>query len=399
MTENIDHDMKVDFSRDEHARQHFVMGMRSYVLNDLAGQMRTVFEKKVEPAFVRSKKRKPADGPEVHKAMKDETLFKFYSNLRCNTQEAVWRSVIPGVEREAEDLVRRAQVLGQSTEKASGTLTIDPNFTVPRYISELDIHLMPGNYHEEHIPGDVSQGAIFDNGLSVFAMGLLGPRMEDITQSVSKYFALRNPDFKPKKILDLGCTLGHSTLPWKDRYPEAEVYGIDVGAPAVRYAHARAQSYGIDAHFAQKDADSSGFEDESFDIIYSCMLLHEVPEKNIRKIFKEAHRMLKPGGVMIHYELPPNNLMSPYDGFYLDWDAYYNKEPFYKPFRDMDPTEVCATAGFKKQDFFNFVAPSLNFYGEDALKKAVREDKASADSNVGRFAEGVKWFTFGAWKQ
>ncbi|MBM3512880.1 MAG: class I SAM-dependent methyltransferase [Alphaproteobacteria bacterium] len=398
MTENVNHDLKVDYTRDERARQHFVMGMRNHVLNNVAVNLRTVYQQKVEPAFVRAKKRKPKSGPEIHKAMKGETLFKYYSNLRCNTQESVWRSVIPGVEREVDDVKRRAQVLSQSTEKAHGTLEVDPKFVVPRYVAELDVHLMPGNYHEEHISGDVSQGAIYDNGLSVFAMGLLGPRMEDITQSVSTYFQLRNPDFKPKRILDMGCTVGHSTLPWKDRYPEAEVIGVDVGAPMVRYAHARAQNYGVTATFAQKDAEFTGYDDESFDIIYSCMFLHEVPGKNIRNILKEAHRMLKPGGVMIHYELPPNDLMSPYDGFYLDWDAYYNKEPFYKPFRDMSPIDECARAGFSKKSFFNYIAPSMSFYGLDALKKAANEDKAATDSSVGRFADGVKWFTFGAWK-
>jgi hypothetical protein len=65
----------------------------------------------------------------------------------------------------------------------------------------------------------------------------------------------------------------------------------------------------------------------------------------------------------------------------------------------MDPAQECAKAGFGKKDFFNFVAPSLSFYGEDAMKKAVKEDKAEGDSNVGRFADGVKWFTFGAWKR
>ena len=81
---------------------------------------------------------------------------------------------------------------------------------------------------------DFVKGAVYDNGLSVFAMGLLGPNMDDITQSVSTFFAARYPDFKPKRILDLGCTIGHSTLAWKDRYPDAEVHGIDVAAPCVR---------------------------------------------------------------------------------------------------------------------------------------------------------------------
>ena len=77
MSENINHDLKVDHTRDERARQHFVSGMRSYVLNDLAGNLRTLYGQKVEPAFERTQGRKPADGPEVHKAMKGETLFKY----------------------------------------------------------------------------------------------------------------------------------------------------------------------------------------------------------------------------------------------------------------------------------------------------------------------------------
>jgi len=400
MTENVDHDLKVDYSRDEMARQHFVSGMRTYVLNNLSNGMRTVYNKKVEPNFKKKNKRVPKTAPEIHKALKDETIFKFYSSMRCNTQEMVWRSVIPGIERQAEDLSAKTKVLAQSTQKANGTLTLDPKLAIPRYTADLDVHLMPGNYHEEHIPDDVSQGAIFDNGLSVFAMGFLGPRMDDITQSVSTYFTKRYPDFKPKTILDMGCTLGHSTLPWKQRYPSAEVTGIDVGAPSVRYAHGRAQSYGVSANFAQKDAEHTAYPDESFDVIYSCMFLHEVPKKNIRNIFKEAYRMLKPGGVMLHYELPPNKMLSAYDSFYLDWDSFYNKEPFYKAFRDSDPQEECTAAGFKKNKYFQYVAPSLNFYGESAIIKAIADAKANTEgeNHMGRLVDGVQWFTFGAWK-
>ena len=49
MTENVDHDLKVSHTKDERSRQHFVQGMRSYVLNDLSGHMKTVLDRKVEP--------------------------------------------------------------------------------------------------------------------------------------------------------------------------------------------------------------------------------------------------------------------------------------------------------------------------------------------------------------
>ena len=50
------------------------------------------------------------------------------------------------------------------------------------------------------------------------------------------------PEFKPASILDCGCTVGHNTLPWAETFPEAQVTAIDVAAPVLRYAHARAES-------------------------------------------------------------------------------------------------------------------------------------------------------------
>ena len=398
MTNNVDHQLKVSHSKDESSRQNFVQGMRSYILNDLSGYMRTVWDKKTEPNFIKSKGCSPIDGPAIHKTIKNETIFKFYSSMRCNAQEMVWRSVIPGIEREREDLAQRAKILSQSGLTAKGTVSSYADFKVPQYTSELDVHLMPGNYHEEHIDYDVTQGAIYDNGLSVFSFGLLGDRMEDITNSVSTFFKARYSNIQPTKILDLGCTLGHSTLPWKARYPDSEVHGIDVAGPCVRYAHARAQSYGVESHFHQMDAELTEFADNSFDIVYSCMFLHEIPLKHIKGIFKEAYRILKPGGIMLHYELPPNSRTSNYDGFYLDWDSYYNKEPFYKAFRDADVKSECDAAGFKGRSFFEHVAPSINLYGKDALLDAARNDESNKNSNVGRFGDGVMWYFFGAQK-
>jgi ubiquinone/menaquinone biosynthesis C-methylase UbiE len=390
--------LKIQPTRDEQARQRFVSGMRYYILHDVASGMRTVYENKVEPRFKHDHGRDPEDGPEVHKAIKDETMFKFYSSMRCNAQEMVWRSVIPMVERNAEDLAERAKAIGADRRVAQGTLELDPNFEVPKAVSALDIHLMPGSYHSEYMPDDVSIGAVYDNGGLVFSMGLLGEAREDIGASISCFISHRYPDFKPARILDLGCGLGNNTVPWARTYPDAEVHAIDVGAPLLRYGHARAQVRGESIHFHQRAVEDPGFDDESFDLIFSSMLLHEVPPKNVGRTFSEAYRLLKPGGLMLHMELPPNNMTAAYDSFYLDWDSYYNKEPFYKPFRDMDLRQVCADAGFAPDNYVNFVIPSLHLAGRQAILDAVSQQGADVNRNTGRMAKTIQWFCFGAWK-
>jgi hypothetical protein len=101
---------------------------------------------------------------------------------------------------------------------------------------------------------------------------------------------------------------------------------------------------------------------------------------------------------MLHMELPPNAQLSPYEAFYLDWDSSYNNEPFYKPFRDLQPQELCRKAGFPPDNYVQFVVPSIGGYGEKVWREAVDHQDDVDSEKTGRLAEGVRWFCFGSWK-
>ena len=394
MPTRLSHDLAIDSTRDETARQGFAIGMRQYVLGDLAGSMRTVYDRRVRPNFEKTKGRLPQDGPEIHKAMRPDTMFKFYSAVRNSTQELVWRSVLPGIDRSAEALAGKAADVNADNE----TLHLDPAFKTPRYLSALDIHLMPGCYHTERFDGDVTQGALYDNGLSVFLMGYLGPEMDDTGRSASQFIKARYPDFAPKKMIDIGATIGFNTLPWLEAWPDLEIHAIDPGAPNVRYGHARCKAMGKPIHYHQMDGANLKFEDNSIDIVWSAMVLHEMPMKEVAKVFAESYRVLKPGGLMIHMELPLNVDVEPYEQFYLDWDSYYNKEPFYKSLRDLDVRQSVADAGFDGDKFIRFVIPSQFNHGAGAVLDAAKAEAGTVEGNVGKLQGGLKWFTFGAWK-
>jgi hypothetical protein len=101
---------------------------------------------------------------------------------------------------------------------------------------------------------------------------------------------------------------------------------------------------------------------------------------------------------MLHMELPPNGQLSPYEAFYLDWDSAYNNEPFYKPFRDLDPAAVCARAGFKPKNFLQCVIPSVGWYGEKVWSEAATRPPEVDSDKTGRLTDGIMWYCFGAWK-
>ncbi len=358
------------------------------MLNDLANDMRQHFDTHVAPH------KNLTTGPDVHKAMRGEEIFTRYSSIRCAAQELVWRSVIDEVNDNRESLKAKLDALAQN---AQGSLSLKSDAKLPKYYTAMDVHLMPGNYEGRSAEPAGLAGAVYDNGFNVFAFGAMGQQHNDIGMSMANFIRLKFPDISPKVIVDAGCTIGHNTLPWKQTFPEATVYGVDLAAECLQYAHGRAEAMAIEAHFIQTEAQDLPFDDGSVDIVFSSMFLHEMPVKEIRAIFTEAYRVLRPGGVLINMELPPNDSLTPYDAFYLDWDSYYNNEPFYKTFRDLDYRELCTTGGFPSDAFFEAVMPRYTYVSEEVFAQAVGAE-ASFDENTGRLSDGIQWYGFGSQK-
>jgi ubiquinone/menaquinone biosynthesis C-methylase UbiE len=92
--------------------------------------------------------------------------------------------------------------------------------------------------------------------------------------------------------------------------------------------------------------------------------MHETSTKAIRGIYKEAHRLLAPGGVMAHLDgITPNNL---YEKYYSEWMAHYNNEPYLGTVQDEDFEGILAQAGFAKaKSFVDTTEPNLKPRAQD----------------------------------
>ena len=75
---------------------------------------------------------------------------------------------------------------------------------------------------------------------------------------------------------------------------------------------------------------------------------------------KECHRLLKPGGIVVHTDVPiNNNKLDPFNAFTRDWSTHYNAEPFWGTLHDMDLNDPALSAGFNSKKIFIDNAPKI----------------------------------------
>jgi hypothetical protein len=70
---------------------------------------------------------------------------------------------------------------------------------VPKYVSSLDIHCMPGSYTRAVAPDDVAVGAVYDRGAHLYCIGYCGPDNDDMGRSVGNFIRRNLKGFAPRR--------------------------------------------------------------------------------------------------------------------------------------------------------------------------------------------------------
>lgn len=382
------HPMLAEPSHDEAARFNFLAAFNKY-LSAVAGPGNKVaYDTRVLPQFRATHGRDPAHRYEVRDAMNADPFHRFWSACKRNSMEMRQHNGRAMVLRQLDMLDAQARQFNGGR----GSLRLDPAVAVPPYQQAVDIHCMPGSYHGEERPGDVSAGANYDVGLFATTGGALGGLNDGGGQALVKWARTERPDWQPQRILDVGCTVGHNAVPLALGFPDAEIVAIDTAAPVLRYGHARAAALGArNISFVQMNGeDLSAFPDGHFDWVQTTMFLHELSGDALPQVLGECARVLKPGGLMLHLEQPQYaDDMPLYEQFIRDWDAFNNNEPFWSSMHAFELEELIADAGLPRD--CQFVTGVRAVVDESIFPPAPTGEA----EDHGRAAV---WHAYGAWK-
>jgi len=240
-------------------------------------------------------------------------------------QDTIWESFLAPVVRlmiDEEGLRRYAQSIDWQKESDRFRR---PELTIPAYYSSQNFHGIEGGYLN---PG----AAVSYDPITQY---VLPPSETLVRQGLIN--AIQG---KPRRILDLGCGTGSTTLMLKQAFPQAEVIGLDLSPYMLVRAADKARKAVLDIQWLHGNAEQTGLGDGDFDLVTASLLFHETPPTISQSILRESYRLLKVGGEVLILDGSQKTLRQ------LEWLNNVFEEPYIRDFAVGSVDAWMGAAGF-----------------------------------------------------
>jgi ubiquinone/menaquinone biosynthesis C-methylase UbiE len=149
--------------------------------------------------------------------------------------------------------------------------------------------------------------ALFETLLGIFGLG------KKYRNEIKKYL-----QFSEKmKVLDAGCGAGSLAIEVMKNNPNLFLYAVDADKKILSLAKKKSKEGGIKINFQQGFLQKLPFQNNSFDVVYSSLVIHHLTTETKQKAMKEIHRILKKEGYFLlsDFGKPRNIFLSPYSWF------------------------------------------------------------------------------------
>jgi SAM-dependent methyltransferase len=239
----------------------------------------------------------------------------------------------------------------EKLKQGKTTLTIDPSFQPDKYWL-YPVHRTTGGWdghpHMGFVHGELVHRYVVGKAPRPPAAGGIA---SDI-YATRKQFAEEAPRRDYEKILEIGCSSGPYTGKLAEVFPKAEIHACDISVAQLEQAQRNGNALGHAWKLFQADGRDTKQPSESYDLVTSFIILHELPVDVIGDILRESYRILKPGGDLLFGDVAPYSAMNKMNAWRTDYLARFGGEPFWRGSSTMDMVGLMQKIGFKDVKYY-----------------------------------------------
>lgn len=209
--------------------------------------------------------------------------------------------------------------------EAEGDRLTNPTVIYPAYYQSQNFHGIKGGYLN-------LQAALTYDAITQY---FLPPNETWVRQELIQHIRCQ-----PRRIVDLGCGTGSTTVLLKQAFPEAEVIGIDLSPYMLVAAEDKARAANLNIRWVHGNAEQVPFADNSVDLVTASLLFHETPVAATQAILREAFRLLRAGGEILVLDGSQSTLRN------TIWLTQIFEEPYIQDFATGSFDAWMGAAGF-----------------------------------------------------
>ena len=241
-------------------------------------------------------------------------------------KDTIWERFLSPIVRSFIDEEKLRQLYKSIDWEAESDRFRTPHLIYPHYYSSQNFHGIEGGYLN---PG----ASVSYDPITQYA---LPPNETWVRQGL-----IDSIKGTPRRILDLGCGTGSTTLMLKQAFPEAQVTGLDLSPYMLVMADHKATTAGLNIQWCHGNAEETGFPDASFEVVTASLLFHETPPTATKSILRECFRLLTPGGEVLILDGNQKTLRQ------VDWLTEVFEEPYIKDYASGNVDAWMGAAGFE----------------------------------------------------
>jgi ubiquinone/menaquinone biosynthesis C-methylase UbiE len=146
------------------------------------------------------------------------------------------------------------------------------------------------------------------------------------------------------KLLDIGCGTGRTLHQVARTHPQMRLHGCDLSPNYIRLARKRLEKVS-ELTLAVENGEHLPWADNTFDVVTSTYMFHELPRNARRNVVREMFRVCRPGGLCVIEDSAQASESPELAEVLLGFPQEFH-EPFYADYLRDDLAGILEETGF-----------------------------------------------------